>query len=728
MFTKTTVLTGVLLSFLASGSAFAAGSSSNRGAGADALPQIIARPQLQPERAKLTPKVLLARSYWLRNAFRLQFKDAYLVYQPSSGGSGHGTLQIAAERNVLSYGNDWSVARIRPYLFHLKLNSWSGFYWKVNTSRHEIYRVTGGTFGHLGGSDTTVSHVTVQTVGNANDPVRFFLRFGDAYLVKPNSGAHPQIVASGTVLSYGSDWTVSQDTARPWVYHLSESMWKGFSWKANLRRQRAYRVTDPRDPCGTDVLLKAAVYGPPAVIGGPNDFDVFGCTWAAASRPEGTAYPDTAPLADLPADQVIGSDVATATAPAVMTKVTVRNAANDALIASSPGADYLGDYDIRFSSTAAARSVVFEVTRLDNGDVLYRSPALSLSHGDNPRNILLAGADTGVISTIPFPHGTNTGVFTRVGHVEIADIDAKGFAKFASAAPRWRDAPFGGRLYLFGAFTSNFYPHTGLGNYCYKLRVQPPSGPAHYMSDPLYKTRYVVKSDGHVQSQSIFVGPRSIGAVSHCYRLTPLSTSPEPGDPSGAVAVFWSYPDLLARWNTDGLNGPYTVTMQLYRTTTGAAVPLLVNDNMTAELYLDNRPIKLSFDELKVSGGGPDLLTNQCAIANLMNGRTLTVDFTAYQSSGFLASYGLAARSNSGVTVWSEGGTYSAPAWSGARPHAFVGRPAASSSPVHYVKTAADFSAGPCAYVLDLTAWARTTNGYSHINWRHKRKFYYIQP
>lgn len=727
MFTKTKTLAGLLsLSFLAVGAANAAAPPPAT-ASARARPalQVVAPPALQLQPSQLAAIARLHPSYWLTNDFRLQFKDAYLVYQPPAGGSGSGTLQIAAELNVLSYGGDWSVARLKPYLFHMKLNSWSGFYWKVNTSRHEVYRVTGGTFGSLGGSDTVIPNITVQTVGDPNNPDRFFLRFADAYLVKPHSSAHPQIVASNTVLSYGSDWTVTQDGAASWVYHLSESVWKGFSWKVNLHRQRAYRVTDPMDPCGTDVLLKAEVYGPPAVTGGPNDYDVFGCTWAAVARPEGTPYPDTAPLADLPDSEVVGKDVATATTPAVMTRVTVRDAATDVPVASSLPSDYLGDYDIRFSDAAASRNVVFEVTRLDNGEVLYRSPMLSLAHGDNPRNILVVGADTGSTSGIPFPPGNNTGVFTRVGHVEIADINAKGFAKFASAAPRWRDAPFGGRLYLFGAFTSNFYPNTGMGNYCYRLRVHPSSGPAYYMSDALYKTRYVVKSDGHVQSQSVFAGPQTIGAVANCYRLTPLSNSPEPGDPPGAVAVFWSYPDLLALWNTAGLNGAYTVQMRLYNTSSGAVVPILVNDNTTAELYLDNTPINVSYDQLQVSGGGPDLLVDQCAIANLMNGRNLTVDFTAYQSTGFLAEYGLSARSNSGVTVWSESGSYTAPSWSGSRPPAFDGRP--SSAPA-FVKTAADFSAGPCAYVLDLTAWARTTDGYSRINWRHLQKFYYIQP
>lgn len=654
------------------------------------------------------------------NDFRLQFHDAYLVYQPGSPG----TLQIAAELNVLSYGNDWSRAAVKPFLYDLKLNSWSGFFWRVNTSRHEIYRVTGGTFGAIGGSETPVPNVTVDTVGNPNNPTRFFLRFGDSYLVKPHASSHVQITASNTVLSYGADWTVTQDAGLPWVWHLSESVWKGFSWKVNLRRQRAYRVTDPLNPCATDVRLQADVYAPAAVAGGPNDYDVFGCTWSAEARPDGTPYPDIAPLAHEPANEVVGRDTATATTPAAMTKISVLDPATNAVIASSPAADYRGDYDIRFASTAATRNVVFEVSRLDTGDVLYRSPVLTLAHGDNPRYLLLVGADTGELSGIPFPSAANTGLFTRVGHVEMADIDSKGFAKFAGSLKPWRDAPFGGRLWLFGAFTQNFYPMAGNGHYCYKLRVQPSSGPAYYINDPLYKTRYVVLGNGHVQSQSVSVGP-----VNGCYLLTPLSTTPQPGDPAGSIAAFWSYPDLLARWNTGSANGLHHVTLELYHMapdrSVGPLVALIPNDNKTAELYLDNTPVQASFDQLQVTGGGPNLLVNQCAIANLMNGRKLTVDFTADHPNGFMASYSLSARSNSGVIVWSEGGSYTAPAWSGSRPPVFNGR---EPSAAPFTKTAADFSAGPCAYVLNLIAWARTTNGYDRINWKHLQKFYYVEP
>lgn len=660
------------------------------------------------------------------NDFRLVFKDAYLVYAPPAG-PGSGTLQIAAELNVLSYGADWTVAHPASTVFHLKLNSWSGFFWSVDTASRQVSVVSGGAFGAAmpGGSTAPLAATTVDVVGAPASPARFLLRFGDAYLVKPTGGAHPQIVASNIVLSYGNDWTITQDAARPWVYALKQAVWKDFSWKANLRRQRAYRVTDALNPCATDVRLKMDVAAAASLTGGPNDYDVFNCIWQADARPDGAPYPATSPLAAAPDDEVIGKDVATATTPAAVTQVVIRDAATNAEIAHSSPADLHGDYDIRFSAPAATRSVIFEVAKLDTGEVVYRSAARQLAHGDNPRDILLAGVGGETTGGIPFPTSANTGLFTRIGNVELADISAQGFAKFAGAAARWRDAPFGGRLQFFGAFTQNFYPNTGAGNYCYKVRVTPPSGPSFYVTDPVYKTRYLVKSDGHVQSQSVLAGPLTLGAVSNCYRLTPLSTSPEAGDPVGSVAAFWSYPDLLANWNTGARQGLHQVQLELYSVASGTQVALLANDNLTAETYLDNTPIELTFDQLAVSGGGPNLLVDKCAIANLMNGRILTVDFTARHPTGFLAAYALSATSNSGVAAWSVSDAYSAPAWSGATPPPFVGRTDAAPA---FTKSGADFTGGPCAYVLNLSAWARTTNGFDLINYDHKQLFYYVQP
>jgi hypothetical protein len=167
--------------------------------------------------------------------FLLRFSDAYLVYQP-----GTTTLQIAAVGNVLSYGKDWQVKKMKPYLYHMRQNVWKGFYWKVNTSRKQVYRVRGGTFGQLGGQEE-VLNITVEPVGNPDDPTRYLLRFSDAYLVYQPGTTTLQVTAVGNVLSYGKDWQVKK--MKPYLYHMRQKVWKGFYWKVNTSREEVYKVT-----------------------------------------------------------------------------------------------------------------------------------------------------------------------------------------------------------------------------------------------------------------------------------------------------------------------------------------------------------------------------------------------------------------------------------------------------------------------------------------------------
>lgn len=167
--------------------------------------------------------------------FFLNFNDAYLVYEPGEPG-----LQIAAQRNVLSYGWDWEVVELKPYLYAFRQANWDGFYWKVNTSRKEVYRVTNGTFGELGGSGELMN-MTVDTVGSPESPERFLLRFVDAYLVRASDGVL-QIATEGNVLSYGGDWEVVE--LQPYLFQLRQSVWKDFYWQVNTSREIAERVND----------------------------------------------------------------------------------------------------------------------------------------------------------------------------------------------------------------------------------------------------------------------------------------------------------------------------------------------------------------------------------------------------------------------------------------------------------------------------------------------------
>lgn len=92
--------------------------------------------------------------------FYLRFNDAYLNRSQKNN-----TVTIAAAQGtVLSYGWDWSVVELSPYLFQLKQNNWQSFYWEVNTSDPFAYRVEGGTFGQSNGGSWEDLDVTVDVV------------------------------------------------------------------------------------------------------------------------------------------------------------------------------------------------------------------------------------------------------------------------------------------------------------------------------------------------------------------------------------------------------------------------------------------------------------------------------------------------------------------------------------------------------------------------------------
>lgn len=168
------------------------------------------------------------------------FDDAYLVYAPGSD-----ILQIAAEGNVLHYGLDWERVQIYPYLYHMRHKNWSGYYWKVNTSRKEIYRVVGPNFGSIGDtSEGLVPDVTVTVVGGEDGtaPARFFLRFSNSSLLYIPASQLVRIYASNYLISYGDDWDKCNITDS--LFHIKQDVWSSFYWKINATAPYLYRIVD----------------------------------------------------------------------------------------------------------------------------------------------------------------------------------------------------------------------------------------------------------------------------------------------------------------------------------------------------------------------------------------------------------------------------------------------------------------------------------------------------
>ncbi len=171
--------------------------------------------------------------------FFIDFQDAYLVFEPAGS-----TLQIVAGNSALSYGQKWDKVQLKPYLYHLRRNDWSDFFWQVNTSRKEVIMIRNGDFGRITTGERKELDIKVDPVGSDGEaqPERVLLRFSEAYLVYVPSDEVVQIAAAGAVLSRGEDWTVCR--LKPYLYHFRQANWEKFFFQVNTSRREAWKVDD----------------------------------------------------------------------------------------------------------------------------------------------------------------------------------------------------------------------------------------------------------------------------------------------------------------------------------------------------------------------------------------------------------------------------------------------------------------------------------------------------
>ncbi len=331
------------------------------------------------------------------------------------------------------------------------------------------------------------------------------------------------------------------------------------------------------------------------------DYFVVGRVYSASRLAVGEE-PSSNPLSGVPAEQVIGGGLVAAV-PRNLVKVRVL-AASDGSELASYITRHDGGYLASFSGAAGGLSVRFVVEELATSKQLLYSEPNALTPAVSVRFLLVNETPTELSSDReyagppPLP-AIYTAIFTRVGKIELATevsgstqhlIDpATGLANVPAAVasdlaiPQYEDAPFGGNLYTFGAFSPALYT---LPNVCYKIRIYPdPSDHStfSYMDDALVKTKYTVNlTAGTVNTDRVTLGPKTVGATTGCYELTPLSSSPSPG-----VQEFWSFPDLVALWRTGGLNGDYELEFEFFGLSNPADFGLIANfSDMT--LMLDN--------------------------------------------------------------------------------------------------------------------------------------------
>lgn len=120
----------------------------------------------------------------------LQLPELTIVHEPASG-----IIQIASMGTVLSYGGGWDHRQVKPYLFHLRHQSWKGAFWKVNTSRGEVTLVWGGL---LGGTESALD-IQVRTVAAQDSLVRPRTTF--------TSSEQDRLQRIGRLVASGAAWS-----------------------------------------------------------------------------------------------------------------------------------------------------------------------------------------------------------------------------------------------------------------------------------------------------------------------------------------------------------------------------------------------------------------------------------------------------------------------------------------------------------------------------------------
>jgi hypothetical protein len=164
--------------------------------------------------------------------------------------------------------NELQFRRLKPYLFHIRHKNWEHHY-QINTSRREIYRVTGAKFGKMGGNLETITDVEVSTAGGSGgeNPTIISLRFGQAGISWNGSNGRMLVSFLYSVGGASRQEAVLHETTR-WrvcaqsqhVYHFKVPSWVDH-WSIDTTTRQAYRVIGGEfgRPGGRQLPLDVAV-------------------------------------------------------------------------------------------------------------------------------------------------------------------------------------------------------------------------------------------------------------------------------------------------------------------------------------------------------------------------------------------------------------------------------------------------------------------------------------
>ncbi len=516
------------------------------------------------------------------------------------------------------------------------------------------------------------------------------------------------------------------------------------------------------------------------------DYFVWGRVYSAFPLAEGEEPPSN-PLTGVPSDQIIGDDMF-AVIPRNLVKVRVIKASD-----SGELGNYIthqdGGYLISFNTAGGGIAVRFIVEELATSNVLLESDAVTLSPWPTPniRFLLVPeglseiGGDREFAPAPPLP-AQYTAIFTRVGKIEVA-TEVGGVTTYlidpgtgratvpASVAsdlhiPQYKNAPFGGNLYIFGAFSQGLYT---MPNIYYRIRIDNlDTSTSEYLNQPLVKTKYTVNfTAGTVITDRITMGPKVIDGYPSCYEFTPIAAS---------NSEFWSFPDLVALWRTGGFNGNYKFTLEVIDLS-GPEVPpapppppadfTSIANYTDLRLHLDNIRPDAEILPLEVGdpdtpriyipspaapGIGCDLMNTRlgtypvdyggtadptCSILDLqgpVGGKYLAFKLTAYHSNGYMRYWHFKYRRNDTGYQIHIGkiydGTnmtdYSTVQWSSTETdvHGFQNKYLYLNS--NYLQPGGGTDMGGCAYRFVITAATRTTDGYNYLRWDWDEDIHYV--
>jgi len=434
-----------------------------------------------------------------------------------------------------------------------------------------------------------------------------------------------------------------------------------------------------------------------------NLYRVYGRVMASEPMPAGNqgTIVDLLESLGLALSEVLSEPGDVAVAPLAMVRVEVRH--SDGQVLASTIARTSGYY-LEFGAGGAFKATV---KIYDPGSELELAEfEVPLTPGANRRYFLVQRDGIEVGTEIEHPEQkdpTKDYIFSRVGRILTDDIFG-GLASSPKAA--WDDAPFGGTLDLFGAARFKFY-QPNADNYCYKVLAN-----GKELDDPLYKVRHVLESKNGLleySSNRQKMGPFG-DAGGNCYRFTQLY-----GQQTGGQQVYWSNPDLLMRWNSakdikaaDG-ETHVDLTLQIYQRN-GNQWSALNPIGGELDLTVDNRPVKGSLS-LLIDDGQSTQPPSACGIVHLNLGSQLKVLYDVSHDS--LANYELTLSNASNQQ--SQGGSYAGGTFTG------------DSGSLSFAWGQGIFTS-PCIYSFELSAAARTTNGYGIVYRYHKSRSQYVAP